>query len=116
MPVTLQALTSPDERDLAELERLAAEQLECPSYYRAWLSWQADPTSVMVYVARFNERIVGAVLLAGGEIAGFAVRAATRRRGVGQRMLGLVLGQTSAPVSLGMNAQTRAFIERYRSG
>lgn len=115
MPVTLQALNAPNERDLAELERLAAEQIDCPSYTRAWQSWQDDPTTVTLYVARFNERIVGAVLLAGGEIAGFAVRAATRRRGVGQRMLALVLGQTSAPVSLGMNAQTRAFIERYRS-
>ncbi|WP_157954293.1 acetyl-CoA sensor PanZ family protein [Saccharospirillum mangrovi] len=116
MPVTLQALNAPDERDLAELERLAAEQLDCPSYCRAWQQWLADPTTVTLYVARFNERIVGAVLLAGGEIVGFAVRAATRRRGVGQRMLDLVLAQTSAPVSLAMNAPTRVFIERYRAG
>lgn len=114
MPVTAHSLTQATERDLAELQRLAAEHAECPSYGRAWQDWQADPASVDVVVARFNERIVGAALLQAGVITGFAVRAATRGRGVGQRLLALLLADADYEVAAELNAPVREFIERYR--
>lgn len=114
MPVTAHPLDQADERDLTELERLATEQAECPSYTRAWHHWRADPAAIDLVVARFNERIVGAVLLRDGVIVGFAVRAATRGRGVGQRLLALLLADRNPAVAAEVNRPVREFIERYR--
>jgi len=114
MPVTAQSLAQPTERDLAELERLASEQSGCASYSRAWQSWLADPASVELVVARFNERIVAVALLQDEVIVGFAVRAATRGRGVGQRLLTLLLADADYGVAAELNAEARGFIERYR--
>lgn len=115
MPVTAQLLNQPTQRDLAELQGLAVEQAECPSYCRAWQRWQADPAAVAILVARFNERIVGAALVQDDVLVGFAVRAATRGRGVGQRLLSLLLLDKDYQPAAELNKPVRDFIERYRS-
>lgn len=114
MPVTVHPLNTPDERDVTELERIAAEQIDCPSYLNAWQRWQADRSAIDVRVARFNERIVGVVLLREGVLVGFAVRAATRGRGVGSRMLSCLAGYWQGEVSASLNEPVQRFIERHR--
>ncbi|PTY35884.1 hypothetical protein BGP77_00725 [Saccharospirillum sp. MSK14-1] len=114
MPVTVHPLTHPNERDLAELQRLAVEQSQCASYRNAWQRWQDDPASVDLQVARFNERIVAVALVRQGVIVGFAVRAATRGRGVGQRLLTVLMADRDYDVADDLNTVTRDFIARHR--
>lgn len=55
--------------------------------------WQDQPSRGELWLAIFNERAVGLALLEGTELKALRVHPATRGRGVGQRMLSLLLSE-----------------------
>jgi ribosomal protein S18 acetylase RimI-like enzyme len=65
--------------------------------------WQKEESDLELCFAEFNQRNVGFVFLRGNEIKALVVHPATRRRGVGQRIvdiLALEIGQLTLPSEL----------------
>jgi len=63
---------------------------------RVWATvqrWRLRPSDYDCYLAEFNTRIVAFALLQGNEIKALAVHRATRQRGIGQRLLSLLVAQ-----------------------
>ncbi len=115
MPVTLDLLaqfpaTEQAETDMPDLARLAQDMLACPCYQAAWEDWRAGDSEVGLYAARFNGRIVGAGLVKDGCLLSLGVRALTRRRGVGQRMVSVLVGQHRLSVSDCMHPELASFV------
>ncbi|MEX0623154.1 MAG: acetyl-CoA sensor PanZ family protein [Saccharospirillum sp.] len=115
MPVTLDFLAqSPaaeqPESDTADLARLAQDMLACPCYRAAWEDWLAGSCGVGLYAARFNGRIVGAVLVKDDCLLSLGVRALTRGRGIGYRMLSMLAAQRSLRVSARMHPELASFV------
>ncbi|HET8905282.1 MAG TPA: acetyl-CoA sensor PanZ family protein [Saccharospirillum sp.] len=115
MPVTLDLLallpaTEQAETDMSDLGKLAQDMLGCPCYQAAWEAWRAGDNEVRLYAARFNGRIVGAGLVKDGSLLSLGVRALTRRRGVGQRMVSVLVGQQRLQVSDCMHPELASFV------
>lgn len=115
MPVTLDLLAqSPaaeqPESDTADLARLAQDMLACPCYRAAWKGWHAGSCGVGLYAARFNGRIVGAALVKDDCLLSLGVRALTRGRGIGYRMVSVLAGQGSLSVSTRMHPELASFV------
>lgn len=115
MPVTLDLLaqlpaTEQAETDMPDLARLAQDMLACPCYQAAWADWRAGVNGVGLYVARFNGRIVGAGLVKDDCLLSLGVRALTRGRGVGHRIVSVLLEQRPMRVSDRMHPALASFV------
>lgn len=115
MPVTLDLLaplpaTGQAETDMPDLVRLTQDMSACPCYQAAWADWSAGNNEVGLYAARFNGRIVGAGLVQGDCLLSLGVRALTRRRGVGQRMVSVLAAQHRLRVSAQMHPELASFV------
>ncbi len=115
MPVTLDLLAQlpaaeQAETDMPDLVRLAQDMLACPCYQVAWKDWRAGDNEVGLYAARFNGRIVGAGLVQDDCLLSLGVRALTRGRGVGQRMVSVLVGQHRLRVSDRMHPELASFV------
>lgn len=93
MPVLVQSLSAPSPQDLSDLVKVYADApawLLAP-YPDAQTLIAAGLASGELLAGRFNDRLLGAALLQRGEqqwrLSHLCVRALTRRRGVGQRLL-----------------------------
>ncbi len=61
--------------------------------------WLDSSTTLELWVAVFNDRIIGFALMSGCEIKAFVVHGATRGRGVGKRML-ILLAQKCGSINI----------------
>lgn len=115
MPVTLDLLaqlpaTEQAETDMPDLARLAQDMLDCPCYQAAWADWRAGIDGMGLYAARFNGRIVGAGLAKDDCLLSLGVRALTRKRGVGHRMVSVLVEQHRLRVSAHMHPELASFV------
>jgi hypothetical protein len=94
VPVTLIRDAHFDDESLVLVQRIVKDQSDTSVLIKTVKLWQASPTHYEFCKAIFNERLVGFALLQGNEIKAFAVHGATRDRGVGGRVLDLLLKQT----------------------
>ncbi|MES2821859.1 MAG: acetyl-CoA sensor PanZ family protein [Pseudomonadota bacterium] len=93
MPVLVESVGAPSAQDLSDLAKVYADApawLLAP-YPDAQALITAGLASGELLAGRFNDRLLGAALLQRGEqhwrLSHLCVRALTRRRGVGQRLL-----------------------------
>src|SRR5690606_5465013 len=93
MPVLVESVGAPSAQDLSDLAKVYADAprwLLTP-YPDASALIAAGLASGELLAGRFNDRLLGAALLQRGEqywrLSHLCVRALTRRRGVGQRLL-----------------------------
>ena len=115
MPVTLDLLSRTPlsdlpETDASDLARLAQDMSACPCYQLAWIAWQASAPGVRLHAARFNGRIVGVIFVEGDCVLSLGVRALTRGRGVGQRMVSVLAQHHELRLSAQMHAELTAFV------
>lgn len=115
MPVTLDLLSRTPLSDLPEtdapdLARLAQDMSACPCYQSAWIAWQASAPGVRLHAARFNGRIVGVVFVEGECVLSLGVRALTRGRGVGRRMVSVLAQQHPLCLSAQIHPELGAFV------
>lgn len=94
MPVVIEKVLQPSPQDIIDLNKLYAEYAEGFTYadLQQWLTTTAD---TVLYGARFNGRLVGAISLQQQQntiqLNHLCVRAVTRRRGVARDVLRLLL-------------------------
>jgi GNAT superfamily N-acetyltransferase len=93
MPVAVEILSSPSEQDHADLAKIYADApdwLLAPYASAAELIQQGLADERLV-VGRFNDRLLGAALVArldeGWRLSHLCVRQVTRQRGVGRRLV-----------------------------
>jgi ribosomal protein S18 acetylase RimI-like enzyme len=90
VPVTISKINLIDAKTIAACERIIASNNEHICTQAAWQTYLEQPTSQVLWLAVFNERVVGFSIVSGMQIKAFAVHFATQRRGVGQRMAQLL--------------------------
>lgn len=87
MPVIVELLLQPTDQDRKDLDLL---QREHPALSRVMQDWQTEqtlPEAGECWVARFNDRILGAAWTVDNRLAAVAVRKETQGRGVATRLL-----------------------------
>lgn len=115
MPVTLDLLARTPHSELSETDppdlfRLAQDMRPCPCFQAAWVAWQSDNLSVWLYAARFNGRIVGAAFVQRDCMRSLGVRAITRGRGVGHRIVSVLVQRHQFSLSVHMHPELSAFV------
>ncbi len=98
------------ETDSQDLSRQVQDMRLYPCYQSAWVAWQADDSSVRLYAARFNGRIVGVSFVEGDRLRSLGVRALTRGRGVGHRMVTVLAQRHPLSLSARMHPELSAFV------
>lgn len=91
MPITLTQVDTDREIDAGILTSVVKD---LPDSHEAVIElhrWLQSPADGRLYLAWFNERVVGFALLEGRQLRSLAVHPATRRRGVARRMVSLLM-------------------------
>ena len=96
MPITVTRASGQNDRNHATMLRIIKDLPAQHELHSVLGQWHAKPDKFDLWFAVFNERVVGFTLVKGSDIEAIAVHSATRGRGVGHRMLTLVIQQYGA--------------------
>jgi hypothetical protein len=96
VPVYLHRISQVEDHHQAAARRVIKDLPAGHRATEATQTWLQHPANFTFYSALFNDRMVGFVLLQGNEIKTLVVHNATRKRGVGQRMVAEIRRQLPA--------------------
>ncbi len=90
MPIFLRRATNTIDQNHRSLLRIVQDLSAENRLHEVVSQWHAIPEQYELWLAVFNDRNVGFALMQGNEIKGLAVHGATRKRGIGRRILTLL--------------------------
>ncbi|EAR08966.1 GNAT family N-acetyltransferase [Reinekea blandensis] len=105
MPITLTQVDTDHEIDAGILTSVVKDLPDSHAAVAGLQRWLQSPSDGCLYLAWFNERVVGFALLEGRQLRSLAVHPATRRRGVARRMMSLLMTD-GVPLSLSPDCQS----------
>ena len=103
VPISLVRNVDKTEQSLSSLKRISSGIVPLDGILSLVEHWQKEENELELCFAEFNQRNVGFVFLQGNEIKALVVHPATRRRGVGQRIVDILtseIGQLTLPSEL----------------
>jgi ribosomal protein S18 acetylase RimI-like enzyme len=117
VPISLIRNVNKTEQSLSSLKRISGGFDSMDGILPLVQQWQNQESELELCFGVFNQRNVGFVFLRGSEIKALVVHPATRRRGVGQRIIDLLtseIGQLTLPSELKSGLLQHMLVQKSR--